>query len=155
MTHPSSARLVSRRPGSRRAQVNEHQARCLAMLIRNLERGLVDQFRVRDVHALPPDRFADIWDLPQYRMFIEGAHACGFVCRDFSLDGPWLKPEDQPSATIPGWDFPELRHYVHMLVRGERWSDRYSSPIFEAIASGALGLVARQLEENEALYEPL
>lgn len=150
---PKAVRTISRRTPSRRSAVNQHQARHLVQLIRWLEREALNHYRVPVASRLPRDRHAEFFRLDAYRIFIEGAYACGFVCRDLKPDNPLETERDQPAEAIGRWSFAELRHYVHYLVRHERWADGFSSPILDALVAGHLQQVADRLETDESLYE--
>ena len=141
--------------GSKRTPVNEFQARHFAHLIRALEQALLAHYRAPSVDRLPADRFEEAWALDEYRLFCEGAYACGFVCNDFKPDGPLDAAKARPEATIAGWDFFTLRHYIHTLLRAEKWADGYSSPILDAVICGALHAVADRLDTDESLNETL
>jgi hypothetical protein len=143
---------ISRRAPSRRSAVNQHQARHFVQLVRLLERDALQHFRV-PVHArLPQERFAELFKLDAYRILLEGAYACGFVCGDLKPDNPLEAARERPLEAIDGWAFPQLRQYVHYLVRHERWADGYSSPIFDALVNGFLQRVADRLEHDDSLY---
>lgn len=144
--------LIARKPPSKRTPVTEHQARFLAMLIRHLEKGLLIHFKVRCAASVPYECFQEIWQLDEYRRFVDGAYACGFVCRDFKPDFPFESGNHRPQETMRAWTFHDLRHYFHTLLRAERWADGYSSPILQAVMSGALGEAASRLESDESLY---
>jgi hypothetical protein len=148
------ATRISRRAPSRRSRVTQHQARHLVQLIRLLEREALTHFRVPVAARLPRERFADFFKLEAYRVFIEGAYACGFVCGDLKPDNPLEAGRDRPTEAIARWTFPRLRQYVHYLVRHERWADGFSSPIFTALADGYLQQVADRLDTDDSLYEP-
>lgn len=147
----TSASRISRRPPGRRSVVTQHQARHLVQLVRLLEREALNHFRVPVAAKLPRDRFAEFFKLEAYRVFIEGAYACGFVCRDLKPDNPLEGERERASAVIAGWSFPEIRHYVHYLVRHERFADGYSSPILESLIAGYLQQVADRLESDDSL----
>jgi hypothetical protein len=149
---PQSAARISRSPPSRRSAVNQHQARHLVQLIRWLEREALAHFRVTVAARLPRERFAEFFRLEAYRVFIEGAYACGFVCRDLKPDSPLEAERNRPAEAIAGWSLPQLRQYVHYLVRHERWADGFSSPILDALAAGHLQQVADRLETDDSLY---
>jgi len=146
----SSAR-IDRRPPGRRSVVTQHQARHFVQLVRLLERAALEHFRVPVASRLPKDRFAEFFKLEAYRIFIEGAYACGFVCRDLRPDNPLEGGRDRAAAVIAGWSFPQLRQYVHYLVRHERFADGYSSPILESFIAGHLQQVADRLESDDSL----
>lgn len=71
---------ISRRPPSKRSAVTEHQARHLVQLVRLLEREALSHFHAPAASRLPTDRFDEFFKLEAYRIFIEGAYACGPVC---------------------------------------------------------------------------
>lgn len=152
-TRPSGRR-ISRQSPSRRSAVNQHQARHLVQLVRLLEREALAHYRVPVAAQLPPDRHAEFFRLEAYRIFIEGAYACGFVCRDLRPDNPLESEREQPAQAIERWSFAGLRQYVHYLVRHERWADGFSSPLLESLAAGHLQHVADRLETDGSLYEP-
>jgi hypothetical protein len=145
---------ITRSTPSRRSLVTQHQARHLVQLVRLLEREALTHFRVQVAARLPRDRFTDFFKLDAYRIFIEGAYACGFVCHDLKPDSPLEADRAGATATIARWTFPQLRQYVHYLVRHERWADGFSSPILESLADGHLQQVADRLETDDSLYEP-
>ena len=149
-----SAERISRKAQSRRSAVTQHQARHLVQLIRWLEREALGHFRVPVAARLPRERYAELFRLEAYRVFIEGAYACGFVCRDLKPDNPLEAERDRPAQAIAAWSFPQLRQYVHYLVKHERWADGFSSPILEALVAGHLQQVADRLESDDSLYEP-
>ncbi len=146
-----SARRILRSPPSRRSVVTQHQVRHLVQLVRLLERESLAHFRVPVAARLPRDRPGEFFKLEAYRIFIEGAYACGFVCRDLPPDNPLEGARERAAAVIAGWSFPELRQYVHYLVRHERFAEGYSSPILEALAAGHLQQVADRLETDDSL----
>ena len=147
---PSAAR-ISRSPPGKRSVVTQHQARHLVQLVRLLEREALNHFRVPVASRLPKDRFAEFFKLEAYRIFIEGAYACGFVCRDLKPDNPLEGERERAAEVIAGWSFPDLRQYVHYLVRHERFADGYSSPILESLVAGHLQQVADRLESDDSL----
>jgi hypothetical protein len=147
----TSAARISRSPPSRRSVVTQHQARHLVQLVRLLERDALGHFRVPVAAKLPKDRFAEFFRLEAYRIFIEGAYACGFVCRDLKPDNPLEGERERAAIVIGGWSFPELRQYVHYLVRHERFAGGYSSPILESLIAGHLQQVADRLESDDSL----
>lgn len=146
----ASAR-IARQPPSRRSVVTQHQARHLVQLVRLLEREALAHFRVPVASRLPRDRHAEFFRLDAYRIFIEGAYACGFVCRDLKPDNPLEGEREQPALAIARWTFPVLRQYVHYLVRHEVWAEGFASPILEALAAGHLQQVADRLETDATL----
>jgi hypothetical protein len=137
---------------SSNSTVFEPQARFLATCIRRLERDVVRELGANyDPSAGIASRF---WDIPAYEIFHDAAYACGFVCDDLTADFPIDVAQARPQLTLGGASFPELRHYLHTLMRAERSNrmDGYFSPVLEAVHSGALGVVAGRLEGDESLY---
>ena len=147
----AAATRISRRPPSKRSAVTEHQARHLVQLIRLLERDALSHFHAPAASRLPMDRFDEFFKLEAYRIFIEGAYACGFVCRDLNPDNPLESERTRAAEAIAGWTFAQLRQYVHYLVRHERWADGYSSPIFDSLTEGHLQRVADRLTTDDSL----
>jgi hypothetical protein len=147
----TSAARIARNPPSRRSVVTQHQARHLVQLVRLLEREALNHFRVPVAARLPKGRFPEFFKLEAYRIFIEGAYACGFVCRDLKPDNPLEGERERAAEVIAGWSFPQLRQYVHYLVRHERFADGYSSPILESLVAGHLQQVANRLESSDSL----
>ncbi len=150
-----SAQKIRRKPASKRAAVNEFQARMLVLLINALETAALGHFGVQGHERLPMERHEEFTALLEYRLFVEGAYACGFVCTDFAPGGPTVERGVRVEDAVGSWLFFELRHYVHTLLRSERWADGYSSPIFEALVQGVLQAISRRLANDDTLYEPL
>lgn len=145
---------ISRRATTSSSPVTQHQARHLVQLVRLLERDALAHFRVPVASRLPRERFDELFKLEAYRVFIEGAYACGFVCGDLKPDNPLEAERERPAEAMAGWSFATIRQYVHYLVRHERWADGFSSPIFSALADGHLQQVADRLDTDDTLYEP-
>lgn len=95
------------------------------------------------------------WDAPEFLRFVEGAAACGFVCEDYPAGElvPLSEVNRNPGQMLGAMNGEELRQYVHTLHRADKWADGYSSPILEALASGALQLLAARLDHDESLQE--
>lgn len=148
------AQKFRRRAPSKRSAVTEFQARTLALLIDTIERAALRHFNVPAASRLPVARYEEFFALPEYRLFIEGSYACGFVCKDFSPEGPVVERPQRAEEAVNAWTFFELRHQVHTLLRSERWADGYSSPIVESLTQGALSAMSRRLSNEDALYEP-
>jgi hypothetical protein len=138
---------IEKRAVSRRAPVRWEQAQLFAMLTRDLLRAYVGREDI-DLKVF--------FDLPEYQRFVLGAYACGFVCRDMTPMGEvsYLEMRDMPRSALSSVSFRQLRHFLHTLLRDERWADGYSSPVREALESGALELVATRLETDHSLLEP-
>jgi len=139
---------------SKRTSVYESQARFFARCIRRLEEAYRRHFdKPYNPDVGDSDRF---WALPEYEVFHDAAYACGFVCTDFASTYSIDQANESRGETLSREPFKELRHYVHTLLRAERSNrmDGCFSPVFSAIQSGALGVVARRLESDRSLYEP-
>ncbi|MEX3690359.1 hypothetical protein AB3X91_17425 [Paraburkholderia sp. BR14263] len=150
-----SAQTIRRKPASKRAAVNEFQARMLALLIDTLERAALQHFGAQGHERLSVEKHGEFTALPEYRLFVEGSYAGGFVCTDFAPGGPTIERGVRVEDAVGSWSFFELRHYVHTLLRSERWADGYSSPILEALIQGVLQAISRRLANDDTLYEPL
>jgi len=148
---PRSSTRIARSPPSRRSVVNQHQVRHLVQLVRLLERSALAHFRVPVAARLPRERFAEFFRLEAYSIFIEGAYACGFVCRDLRPDNPLEGARDRAADLIAAWTLPQLRQYVHYLVRHERFAEGYSSPILDSLIAGHLQQLADRLETDASL----
>lgn len=145
--------LIRRKPASKRSAVNEYQVTLFVKLANKLEGAVLNLFKIADPERIPLDRFQEIWELDEYQLLIDAFFACGFVCRDFNLECNLDAVNNRPDEAIRSMDFPAIRHYLHVLQRGEKWADGYSSPILAALKSGALIKVADRLESDESLYE--
>lgn len=144
--------FIHKKPCSKRSHVNEYQALHLADLIDRLGRDACEHFRVSDYSRLPTDKHKDFFNLDTYMLFINGAYACGFVMRDAKPDNPLSESRQAPDEAIRKFDFMRLRQLVHFLLRDERWSDGYESPILDAFASGLLPAIADKLRNDQSLY---
>ena len=110
-----SANLIVRRVASRQNPVHEAQARFLAILVREL----IDECRLETELAGRDLEIREFFDLPAYLRLLDGAQACGFVGRDFKPDFPIGEMLIRPQESLSALGFPELRHYVHTLLRAE------------------------------------
>lgn len=86
----------------------------------------------------------DFTRTPEYRRFLIGAYACNFVCSD--LAPMQHEPEKRELETAP---FNIVRHWIHHLLRSERWNNGFWSPIMSSIDDGRLTIVTRRLESGE------
>lgn len=135
---------IVERPFSRRSAVH----RCQVELFALLARELIEAYTRR-----PQTSLADWFDLPEYRRFIVGAYAAGFVCTDLAPMKNFDEMSARPHEHLGDIGFGALRHWIHSLLRTERWADGFSSPIREAIASEALGIVADRLSNDGNLKQ--
>lgn len=117
------------------------QARFLALLARELIAA----------HSAPSG--IAFRELPEYRRFLHGAYACGFVCRDILLSTVAYNASPQELRRA---DFITIRKHVHMMMRGERnaccgfdfeESDEGGGWVYGAVESGALEAIAARLDE--------
>ncbi|MBB5694591.1 hypothetical protein [Muricoccus pecuniae] len=88
-------------------------------------------------------------DLGAYSRFLEGAYACGFVCRDFLPEAfHWEVFLTNPDAVLSA-PFKHVRQFVHYMLRAERHADagfeNGGGMVFEALRSGALSKISRRL----------
>jgi 8-oxo-dGTP pyrophosphatase MutT (NUDIX family) len=143
--------LIQHDVTSQTQPVTLHQANHLIELIDLFHRGVLGHYQITDVAAIPLDRYSEVFDLPEYRLLVGGSYATGFVCHDFEPSVPLNEINRDPAILLGHCDFPNLRHYVHTLMRGERWADGYNSPVLESAKSGALRLVAIRLRDDHSL----
>ncbi len=140
--------FIAQKAASRRAQVLSDQAQLFALLTRDL---------IRTYERRRGIGLEEFFELPEYRKFVVSAYACGFVCGDYSMmdGGLFEQMKSRPREHLGACQFGGLRHWVHMLLRAERWADGYSSHVREALDSGALEVVATRLESDSSLLEPI
>jgi len=112
------------------------------------------QFEARATSDLPPEGWEQFIESREYRLFIEGAYACGFVCSDLRPNVD-LNLINQHPDELGRFDLKRLRHYVHSMIRSERASHGYGSFIWESTRSGALERLLDRLSNDEGLREPL
>lgn len=136
--------IVNKAPNSR-SPVNQYQVDLLVLLIREL---LEVYEKNREIELI------EWFKLPEYRRLLLGAYACSFVCSNFEPMKDYENYQNLPKEYVQNARWPKFRHYIHTLLRDERWSDGYSSPILEAVKSGALTIVADRLERDQSLREP-
>jgi len=133
---------IENKVASRRSPVRSDQAQLFAILTRDL-------IQANERYAsMSLDAF---FQLGEYRKFVLSAYACGFVCDDYSseMKGAGFEAMKQrPQEHLGSCSFSVLRHWVHVLLRAERWAQGWSSHVREAIESGALAIVAGRLEEG-------
>ena len=130
------------RPFSRRAAVHECQVELLVLLAREL---------IELCTQRPQTSLAAWFKLPEYRRFSIGAYAAGVVCGDLGPMNEFAEMSSHRRESLSGAEFNRLRHWMHTLLRAERWADGYSSPIREAIVSGILRIVVDRLESDQSL----
>jgi hypothetical protein len=146
--------MIKRDMPSKRSAINEYQAQFLAQSIRRLEKATDRNFRACS-GELTIEEYARFRDMPEVEDFMQAALICGFVCSDFGTTLSLEKVHSRPQEMVPTFSFLKLRHYIHILQRTTKWNSQYSTALFMAVQSGALGYVARRLESDESLREPL
>lgn len=150
-----SAALMVRRAFSRRAAINEFQAQHLCALYRLLVQRTLDYFEVETRADFPEQGWEDFIQLPEYGLFTSGVYACGFVCSDFSPTIDLEAISARPTEMLTDMTFPQMRHYMHTLMRSERAGYGYGSVLYEALRVGALEILCERLERDPNLYETL
>lgn len=146
----SNATLINRKAPSKHSPVYAEQAKFLAILARDL----IDEYRMTiELEGKELD-LSEFFIIPAYIRFLHGAYACGFVCRDFTPDFPIDAMLIRPRESLSALSFHQLRHYVHTLLRAERWADGYSSPIRSALDAGTVEALHDRLLNDDTLYEP-
>lgn len=149
----AASQLIVRRAPGKRSTINEFQTQLLCTLTRHLVRCALDLFDVDSVDKLPADGWKSFSGLAEYNLFIQGAYACGFVCRDLTPHADLNAVRLGPSEALQDTSLPQLRHYIHTLLRAERASDGYGSHIYEAHRAGVFTALCELLEDCSALYE--
>jgi hypothetical protein len=146
--------MIKRDMPSKRSNVHEYQAQFLAKSIRRLEQATERHFRACN-RELTIEEYGRFRAMPEVEAFMEAALVCGFVCSDFGNPFSLEKVHSCPQEIVPALSFLKLRHYIHVLQRTVKWNSQYTNTLFMAVKSGALGYVARRLESDESLREPL
>lgn len=95
----------------------------------------------------------------EWRLFIEAAYACGFVCRDAGehMDDDARTPIKElietlkrDSSPVVDMSLRELRQIIHFIMRDERWSDQGQDTgggaVWGVIASPLGSAIARRLQ---------
>lgn len=149
------AALVVRRAFSRRSPINEFQAQHLCGLCRLLVQRTLDCFEVEACADLPEQGWESFTQMPEYRLFTSGVYACGFVCSDLSPTVDLGVVAARPAESLVNLHLPQLRHYMHTLMRSERAGFGYGSVLYEAVRSGALDVFCDRLERDANLYQDL
>ncbi|WP_443699799.1 hypothetical protein [Pseudomonas sp.] len=139
--------FITQKAPSRRTPVLSDQVQLFALLTRDLIRANEQS------EGMGLEKF---FELPEYQKFVLAAYACGFVCRDYSpMDGGLFEQmKNRPQEHLGACQLRVLRHWLHMLLRAERWAGNWSSHIQEALDSGALEVVVDRLERDQTLLEP-
>jgi len=91
--------------------------------------------------------------MPEYKRFLLGAEACGFVCCDLTAD-PDLLVRAEKAGWVEKAKFKDLRHYLHSLIRAERQCQKHptkeTTPLDTALQSGALVRVCNRLRTEQS-----
>jgi hypothetical protein len=74
------------------------------------------------------------------------------VCRDISPRGEYFEPFVQNPRQLETATFAQIRRFVHFMIRAERHGDGGGDfgggMVYKALRSGALGVIARRLNEE-------
>lgn len=136
---PQARRGITHRLPTQRSQITNEQAIFFSRLINELGQAW----------RSPPGEFRN---LPEYERLIEGAYACGFVCRDISSREADYHPFVQEPRRLETATFGEIRRFIHFLMRGERWNDNGEDIggglIHETLRCGALHIIAERLSHE-------
>lgn len=147
-----SSHFIQCRAQSKRSAINEFQVKLFVRVARMLADATLRAYEVRDLNFLPAGRIEAIRSLPEYALFIDACYAVGFVCRDLAPKAELEQINSRPTDHVATWSLPQIRLYIHTLIRAERWADGYSSPILCALQAGTLMSVAERLERDAGLY---
>ncbi len=151
----SSGTLIVRRAPSQRSAINESQAQHLCSLIRFMVQEALAHFEVESVADLAEEDWDAFTELPGYELFTLGAYACGFVCSELRPDADLNAVASRPGEALRSMALPQIRHYVHTLLRSERAGYGYGSVIYDALRAGALDALCERLQYGSDLYESL
>jgi hypothetical protein len=151
----SSAALIVRRAASKRSAIYEFQAQHLCSLIRFMAQAALAHFEVESEADLAEEDWEAFTKFPEYELFVHGAYACGFVCSDLRPNVDLSAVARRPGEALRGMSLPEIRHYVHTLLRAERGTDGYGSFIYKALRAGVLEALCERLQSGSDLYESL
>lgn len=148
--------LIQRHQPSSASLIWEAQAKLTAWVIQEAEEAIGaiscdDSGEPYQWEVIGPSLF----DEYEYQRLIQTVYACGWVCNDLPLHDFLPQVNRDVAGTVGVWAFPQLRLYLHTLMRGEKWCDGDSSVVLDAFASGALHTVADRLQNDQSLYEPL
>lgn len=146
--------LIQRPQPSKNSPIWKAQAELTARVIKEAEEaigmlGCDDNGEPYQWDVIGPNLF----DEYEYELMIQTIYACGWVCDDFPLDDFLPQVNRDVEGTVGKWGLPQLRLYLHTLMRGEKLCDGDYSVVLEAFASGALQVVATRLQTDESLCE--
>lgn len=118
------------------------QAQAFAAGIRRLELAVArERWRLDSVTDAEK-----VYALPEYVDLLEQAYASGFVHGDLSADGVDFQAINaRPREQLAGMAMAEVRRFVHALYRCERHSFGWSSPVLDAVQSGALTIAVDKI----------
>lgn len=115
----------------------------------------MSHFEVESTTDLQEEGWGAFTELPEYELFTAGTYACGFVCSDLTPDVDLDTVKCRPREVLSSMTLPQLRHYVHTLMRSERAGYGYGSVIYEALRAGVIEALCERLERGSDLYESL
>lgn len=150
-----SPSLVARQAFSKRTAINEFQVQHFCGLCHALIQRTLDRFKVRTSADLPEQGWQAFTQMPEYGLFTSGVYACGFVCSDLAPNVNLEAVNADPAEALSGQTLPQLRHYMHTLMRSERAGNGYGSVLYEALCAGALEVFCARLDRDPDLYEGL
>jgi hypothetical protein len=147
-----SAKLIQHGPFSRRTPLNQAQVDLWVAVVRLLHATALRLFGVEAASRLPDDAWERLIGEPDYELFVQASHGAGFVCTDFTPTDPirW-QDRSNPAPDVAAASLPQLRHWVHFLLRSEKWADGEGSPVVDALRDGRLMAVAERLARDPAL----
>jgi hypothetical protein len=80
--------------------------------------------------------------LPAYREFVEAAEQVGFTGTDVRMDSEFA---DRSPEWVASADYEQLRHWVHTLIRADRWNSDYPNAVWMACRTGSMGRLVERL----------
>lgn len=147
--------FFTQNPPSSRTDLTIFQRDHFCSLIQLVIEGALAQFQVRVTSELPEDGWERFTDSREYKLFLTGTYACGFVCSDLRPDVDIDRVNRSPEDHVDKLDLKELRHFVHTMMRSERSNFGFGSAIWESMRSGTLELLMGRLAHDPGLLGPL
>jgi hypothetical protein len=138
--------------------LRQAQVEAWVMAVQHLRHAALKKCRVVSADRLPTASWVQVIQLPQYDVFVAVSHAAGLVCADLEMTDPIFQavaPGREQAAVVEALvataTLPQLRHWVHFLLRAEQHTRGHSSPVVDALRNGRLMAVADRLARDPTL----
>lgn len=136
---------------SRNYQPSIEECSQMAKIIQEMEPACLKAYNVRSANQLhwDWDEKPRPWEIKEVDRFTHGSIELGFVVNEYKMtDMVDLEEVNRnPKRDIGQMNLSELRWYIHTVQRRNAWAAGYSSPIIKSLASGALQLAGKRLDE--------